>query len=144
MKRFLPAIRNIAVGVACTMSFAVPGNVMAQDGDAASGKDLYYAHGCYGCHGFNGETGARNLVGTGSPLIANVDTFLIYLRARADYAPLIPTTRMPSYPESALNDADARDIFAYLRTFELNAPKVEDIPALQAILESAGQQSEER
>ena len=44
---------------------------------------------------------------------------------------------MPAYPESALNDADARDIFAYIRTFELNAPKVEDIPALQAILESA-------
>ncbi len=50
----------------------------------------------------------------------------------------LPSTRMPAYPESALNDADARDIYAYIQTFELNAPDVEDIPALQVILESAG------
>jgi len=45
---------------------------------------------------------------------------------------------IPAYPESALSDADARDIFAYISGFELNAPDVEDIPALQAILDSAG------
>ena len=49
---------------------------------------------------------------------------------------------MPAYPESTLNDDDARDIFAYINTFELNAPAVEDIPALRAILESAGRQLE--
>jgi hypothetical protein len=50
---------------------------------------------------------------------------------------------MPTYPESALNDADARDIYAYVSGFELNAPEVKDIPALQAILESAGRSLEE-
>lgn len=132
--RFLPLLG----GVACAVSMATVSIVYAQDEDAVRGKDLYYAHGCYGCHGFNGETGARDLVGTLSPLIANVESFLLFLRSRADFAPLIPSVSMPSYPESALNDADARDIYAYIRTFELNAPEVEDIPAMQAILESAG------
>ncbi|MDH3988058.1 MAG: hypothetical protein OEV34_02935 [Gammaproteobacteria bacterium] len=45
---------------------------------------------------------------------------------------------MPAHPESALGDADARDIYLYISGFELNAPDVEDIPALQAILDSAG------
>ena len=62
---------------------------------------------------------------------------------RGDYLPVLPSTRMPSYPENALSDADARDIFAYISRFELNAPDVEDIPALQEVLESAGRQLEE-
>lgn len=111
--------------------------------EAARGKALYYAHGCYGCHGFNGETGARDLVGTNSPLIADEDTFVRFLRLRGDYLPLLPSTRMPAYPESALSDADARAIYAYISEFELNAPEVENVPALLEILESAGRQLEE-
>ena len=120
-----------------------PTGAFAQDqsaaGDPVRGKALYYAHACYSCHGYNGETGTRDLVGTGSPIVANVDAFVAFLRARADLAPLFPSTRMPSYSESALGDADARDIFAYVRTFELDAPLVEDVPALRAILESVAQ-----
>jgi mono/diheme cytochrome c family protein len=139
MKNWLHKILNLLGTVACAISVATVGSAHAEDTDAARGKQLYFDHGCYGCHGYNGETGARDLVGTDSPLIASVDTFLLYLRLRADYAPLVPSVRMPAYPESALNDADARDIYAYISTFELNAPDVEDIPALQAIIESAGQ-----
>ncbi len=143
MKKWFPANLALHSSVLCAISLATFAIANAQDGDAARGKELYYTHGCYGCHGYNGETGARNLVGTNSPLIADPDTFLLYLRLRADYAPLLPSTRMPAYPESALNDADARDIYAYISGFELNAPDVEDIPALQAILESAGRSLEE-
>ena len=57
--------------------------------------------------------------------------------------PLLPSTRMPSYHETTLSDADARAIYAYISTFELNAPDAEDIPALQAVLESASRQPEE-
>jgi mono/diheme cytochrome c family protein len=135
-----PALYSSILGAISLATFAIAN---AQDGDAARGKELYYDHGCYGCHGYNGETGARDLVGTNSPLIANADTFVLYLRLRADYVPLLPSTRMPTYAESALNDADARDIYAYVSGFELNAPEVEDIPALQAILESAGRSLEE-
>jgi mono/diheme cytochrome c family protein len=138
MNKNIRAYQSLLVSAACTILFATAGSAFAQDGDAEKGKTLYYDHGCYGCHGYNGETGWRDLVGTNSPLIADVDTFLLYLRLRSDYAPLVPSTKMPAYPESALNDADARDIYAYVSTFELNAPAVEDIPALQAILESAG------
>jgi mono/diheme cytochrome c family protein len=106
-------------------------------GDTARGQQLYYDHGCYGCHGFNGETGARDLVGTNSPIVADLNTFTTYLRLRADVAPLLPSTRMPNYPESTLSDADLRDIFAFVSSLQLNAPAIEDIPTLQAILDSA-------
>ncbi len=136
-------VLKVRGGVLCVILSVAVGGVFAQEGDATKGKELYFGHGCYGCHGYNGETGARDLVGTDSPIIANVDRFLVYLRLRTEYAPLVPSTRMPAYPESALNDGDARDIFAYINTFELNAPAVEDIPAFQAILESAGRQLKE-
>jgi mono/diheme cytochrome c family protein len=109
----------------------------ASDGDPAEGKRLYYAHACYGCHGYNGETGVRDLVGTNSPIVADLAIFTAFLRQRADLAPLFPSTRMPNYSTAALSDAEARDIFAYIRTFRLNAPEVSEVPALEAILEAA-------
>ncbi|HEX6996896.1 MAG TPA: cytochrome c [Gammaproteobacteria bacterium] len=123
----------------CAAAALWNGAADAQDarGDPVRGRQLYYDHGCYGCHGFNGETGARDLVATGSPIIADEDLFIQFLRARGDQAPLLPSTRMPSYPVEALSDADARDIYAYVRTFELDAPAIEDVPAFRAILESA-------
>ena len=106
-------------------------------GDAARGRQLFHDHGCYGCHGFNGNTGARDLVGTNSPLIADLATFTTFLRLRGDQAPLLPSTRMPNYPASALSDAQVRDIYAYVRTFKADAPAVQDVPTLRRILESA-------
>jgi len=123
---------------ACVILLAVAGSVGAEVGDAARGEELYYAHSCYGCHGYNGDTGARDLVGTDSRIVADVDTFILYLRLRGDYAPLLPSVRMPFYSESSLSDADARDIFSYIQTLEKSAPESEDIPAFEAILESAG------
>jgi mono/diheme cytochrome c family protein len=132
--------RSAAFTTCAIAALSIASLVAAQpagSGDAARGGLLYHDHGCYGCHGFNGETGARDLVGTNSPIIADVETFITYLRLRADFAPILPSTRMPNYPESALSDTDARDIFAFIATFELNAPEVENIPALEAILDSA-------
>ena len=106
-------------------------------GDAAKGRKLFYDHTCYGCHGFNGETGARDLVGTNSPIIANEETFILFLRQRADQAPLLPSTGMPNFPENALSNKDAKDIYAFIRTFRLDAPNVEDVPTLKKILEAA-------
>jgi cytochrome c len=100
----------------------------AQDGGADSerGRELYYRHGCYACHGFNGETGAQDLVGTGSPIVSNEDLFITFLRLRADQAPLLPSTRMPNYPANALSDADARDIFAFVSGLRLDAPEADE------------------
>jgi ubiquinol-cytochrome c reductase cytochrome c subunit len=132
-----PVKRPAVLGVAL-LAFAT--GVPAADapaGNVARGKQLFRAHGCYQCHGYNGETGARDLVGTNSPLIADLATFTMFLRMRGDQAPLLPSTRMPNFPASALPDADVRDLFAYIRTFKLDAPEVKDVPALKAILESA-------
>ena len=104
---------------------------------AANGRRIYYEQSCYGCHGFNGETGARDLVGTNSPVLANEENFVRYLRLRADVAPLLPSTRMPNYPESEIGNADASDLYAFIRSFRLSAPDIEDVPTLQQILESA-------
>jgi mono/diheme cytochrome c family protein len=134
-----PRMRMACSGLAATALALALGAVGAQEshGDAALGKELFYAHGCYGCHGFNGETGARDLVGTGSPIVSDEATFLLFLRLRADQAPELPSTSMPNFSVEALSDAEARDIFAYIRTFRLDAPRIEDVATLREILESA-------
>ncbi len=106
-------------------------------GSAANGRQIFYDQTCYGCHGFNGETGARDLVGINSRILANEENFVRFLRQRESLAPLLPSTRMPNYPESEIGDADASDLYAFIRSFRLDAPDVEDVPVLQQILESA-------
>jgi mono/diheme cytochrome c family protein len=114
---------------------AVSGAASAQD--AAKGKALFYNNTCYGCHGFNGQTGARNLVGTNSPILSTPEAFITFLRGRGSFAPMIPSTAMPTFPASAISDAQARDIYAYIKTFKLDSPDVKDIPAYAAIQASA-------
>lgn len=135
---------TMAMVIATVMTLALAGAAAAGEaptgtdaGDVARGRELFHAHGCYGCHGFNGETGARDLVGTKSPLIADLATFTAFLRLRGEQAPLLPSTRMPNYPAAALPDADVRDIYAFVRTLRLDAPAVKDTPALKAILDAA-------
>ena len=114
---------------------ALAGAACAQD--ANRGKQLYYNNTCYGCHGFNGQTGARNLVGTNSPILATPEAFLTFLRGRGNVQPMTPATSMPSFPEKAVSDAQARDIYAYIKTFKLDSPEVKDIPVFAKIQASA-------
>lgn len=114
---------------------AIAGAASAQD--AARGKSLYFVHGCYGCHGFNGQTGVRNLVGTTSPILASPEVFMAFLRGRTNVQPMTPSTSMPSFPEKALSNAQARDIYAYIKTFRLDAPEMKDVPVFAAIQASA-------
>jgi len=44
---------------------------------------------------------------------------------------------MPNFPVEAVSDAEVRDIYAYVRTFKLDAPAIADVPTLRAILEAA-------
>jgi mono/diheme cytochrome c family protein len=132
---------RLALGIAVLGCGAAGSVVQAQqavaNGNAVHGKQLYYAHGCHGCHGYNGETGARDLVATGSPFIASEALFIQFLRMRGEQAPLLPSTRMPNYATTALSDAQARDLYAFIRTFKLNAPRAEDVAALRAITDLA-------
>ena len=105
-------------------------------GSAAAGKQLYFGYTCYGCHGYNGETG-RAFVGNWSSNLASEDNFIRFLRGRANVAPATPSTSMPNFAENTMSDKQAKDIYAYIRTFKSNAPELKDIPALNAIIKSA-------
>jgi mono/diheme cytochrome c family protein len=105
-------------------------------GNAANGKALYYSYGCYACHSYNGETGARPFVGRWGNL-STEEAFINFLRGRANVAPVPPSTAMPNFGVESLPDKQAKDIYAYIRTFKSSAPPVKDIPALSGIVEAA-------
>ena len=106
-------------------------------GSAVKGKPLYYDYACYSCHGFNGETGARPFVPDWPANLATERSFIAFLRGRANVAPVQPSTGMPNYPAQSLSDAQAKDIYAYIRSFTSRQPPLEKIPALTQILEAA-------
>jgi len=108
-------------------------------GNAANGKSLYYAYACYACHGYNGETGARAFVGRWGNL-STEQVFIRFLRGRANVTPIVPSTSMPSFAEESLSDKQAKDIYAYIRTFKSTASDVKNIPALTAIIEASKQE----
>jgi mono/diheme cytochrome c family protein len=114
----------------------VPAPTSPVTGNAASGKALFSTYGCYACHGYNGETGARPFVGRWGNL-ATEQGFVMFLRGRANVAPLAPSTSMPNFAEGELSDKQAKDIYAYIRTFKSTAPELKDIPTLNTIVEAA-------
>src|ERR1043166_4082591 len=120
--------------------YAQRGNTQAPTssvtGSAASGKALFYSYSCYACHGYNGETG-RAFVGNWSSNLASEENFIRFLRARANVAPLTPSTSMPNFAENTMSDRQAKDIYAYIRTFKAAQPDLKDIPLLNQIVEDA-------
>ena len=135
--------------IACTLAAAmlslafqiVPTRTQAPaspvTGNPANGKKLYEAYTCYACHGFNGETGARAFVANRSANLATEASFIAFLRARANLAPTQPSTSMPHYSSATLPDAQAKDIYAHIRTFTSHAPPVDQIPVFSQILTRA-------
>jgi mono/diheme cytochrome c family protein len=114
----------------------VPAPTSPVSGNAASGKQLFYDYGCYACHGYNGETGARPFVGRWGNL-GTEQIFLTFLRGRANVAPVTPSTSMPNFSQNVMSDQQAKDIYAYIRTFKSSAPELKDIPTLNAIVDAA-------
>jgi len=91
-------------------------------GDAANGKRVYLASGCFECHGRFGQGGAFNY--PVPPLVdleVPVESFLAFLRDAPN--------DMPSYSVSVLPDKDAADIYAFLRSLPGRKP-ARDIPLL--------------
>ena len=124
MSRLAQAATVICLGAA----FAVLGlraAVLAQNAvpdDAANGKRLYLADGCFECHGRNGQGGAFNypapaLVGMEVP----VESFVAFLRNAPN--------DMPSYDVSVLSDKDAADIYAFLQALP-GRRRAKEIPLL--------------
>lgn len=103
-----------SVTPASANSSAVPTN-----GDAAKGKRLFTADGCYECHGYEGigaSTGPR----IGPPPIS-LPSFLRYVRA--------PSGNMPPYTTKIISDQDLADIYAYLKSLP-PPPAASSIPLL--------------
>ncbi len=76
-------------------------------GDAAKGKSLFVAKGCYQCHGYDGHGGAG-----------------------AKLAPRpIPVAALIAYVRQVMSDAELTDIWAFLKTIP-DPPPVKSIPLL--------------
>jgi mono/diheme cytochrome c family protein len=118
----------------------VPAPTSPVSGNAASGKKLFYSYGCYACHGYSGETGIRPLVGTWGHL-GTEQEFITFLRGRVNVAPVVPSGAMPNFSAESLPENQAKDIYAYIRTFKSTAPTAKD-PTLSAIVEAAKQEKQ--
>jgi mono/diheme cytochrome c family protein len=122
MMRSLALSLGVAALAAAVIA-AVP--ALSQDtpkGDAAAGKKVFLADGCYECHGRVGQGGAMN---GPAPILA---------RTKLPYAAFVaqlrnPSNDMPPYPVALLSDQQVADIFAYLQS--LSGPRpVSDLPIL--------------
>ena len=120
----MKSLKQIAV---TTFAVAAIGAVavQAQDaprGDAANGKRVYLADGCFTCHGRSGQGGAYN---SPAPILAHTalpfDGFKGQIRN--------PVNDMPAYPAAILSDKDIADIYTFVETLPgPRAPK--DFPIL--------------
>jgi len=90
-------------------------------GDAQHGKELYLKYSCYACHGYDGHGGAgARLV----PLALTATRFTSFIRS---------PRRMPPYTEKVLTDAQAADLFAYIKSLPASPP-ADQIPLLMRIM----------
>jgi ubiquinol-cytochrome c reductase cytochrome c subunit len=111
---------NRFASIACATLAAVliaggAGTLSAQPaapaGDAAHGKQLYDADGCYLCHNYQGQgTGSRKPGQNPGPNLApSPITYAAFVRQLRT-----PRTSMPPYDARLLSDKDVADIYAYL------------------------------
>jgi mono/diheme cytochrome c family protein len=91
--------------------------------DAQKGKELFLKYSCYACHGYDGHGGAgARLV----PFRMNLSGFTIYLHNP-------PRPQMPPYSATVIPDAQAADLFAYIKSLP-ESPAAKDIPLLMRII----------
>jgi mono/diheme cytochrome c family protein len=113
------AIFLVCVAASGSALAQAPGND-APAGNAKAGQQVFKAVGCWQCHGTMGQGGTvagPRLAPTTLPYAA----FVQQLRT--------PQNAMPPYEGKILSDADAANIYAYLKS--VPAPKsVQEIPLL--------------
>jgi mono/diheme cytochrome c family protein len=109
---------------ACLSLGAMASAARAQDapaGDAAEGKRIYLATGCFFCHGRSGQGG--NLNGP-APIIARTEMpwegFVNQLRH--------PINEMPAYAEKVMPDKQVADIYAFLQSLPGARPDAKEMP----------------
>src|SRR3954452_11051521 len=91
-------------------------------GDAANGRTLYLADGCWQCHGRVGQGG---LMTGPAPVLAQTKLpFAAFSRQLRN-----PINDMPPYPVNLLSDKEVGDIYTFLQALPGRRP-VKDIPLL--------------
>jgi len=104
--------------------------------DSSEGEKLYLSHGCYSCHGYNG-TGRYPLANDISGIMTSEELFTMFLRLRADLNPVSPSNRMPNYSKNVIDDSEAKQIYAYIKTFKDSPPQLEEIPIFKEMLDNS-------
>jgi ubiquinol-cytochrome c reductase cytochrome c subunit len=89
--------------------------------DAANGRRVYTAYGCYQCHGREAQGSSITGPRLGPRPIA-LAAFKLYLRR--------PTGQMPPYSEKILSEQEMADMYAFLLSLP-RPPAVESIPQLR-------------
>ena len=110
----MKAIRQIAriAWAVAVLSAAASMTAHAQDappGDAANGKRIYLADGCFTCHGRAGQGGAFN-----GPAPRLAQTILPFDGFKGQIRN--PVNDMPAFSDANLSDKDIADIFAFVRS----------------------------
>lgn len=91
--------------------------------NAKRGGELYLKYGCWECHGYTAATGQGATLVTTS---LNATGFMNYIRAPR-------TNQMPLYSAKVVSDADAADLYAFIKSFKKPA-EAKEIPLLQQIM----------
>jgi mono/diheme cytochrome c family protein len=121
-QRFVTGVVIAGIVAAAAGFFIAARAQNATSGDAASGKKIYLADGCFMCHGRAGQGGGFNYP---TPALAQLEmpeeSFIAFLRE----AP----RDMPTYSKAVLSDKEAADIYAFLHSLPgRKSPK--DFPLL--------------
>jgi mono/diheme cytochrome c family protein len=122
LTRLAPIAAVVVLGVVLGLTSAARAEDAPPAGDAANGKRLYLADGCFECHGRAGQGGQFNYA---TPALAQtalpVESFIAFLREAPN--------DMPSFSSDVLPDKDAADIHAFLQSLPGPRP-AKDIPLL--------------
>jgi mono/diheme cytochrome c family protein len=109
------------VAVAClVVAGTAAGETSTAAGDAANGKRVFFADGCFYCHGTTGAGG-----GNAGPRLAPNPLPLEGVKAKVRTA----SGRMPVYSPAVLQDSEIADIVAYLRSIPAGK-QAKEIPLL--------------
>jgi mono/diheme cytochrome c family protein len=97
--------------------------VQAADPEAAKrGEALFMQNQCFSCHGTQGQGGERN---AGPKIFPNPTPFVAFeLQLRT------PRNLMPRYSVQVVNDAQLKDLYAYVENMQ-PSPAAAQIPLLQ-------------
>src|SRR5438067_10753897 len=104
--RFLSVAMILILGSVLGAQTGAPAqNNAVPKGDAANGKKIFAAYGCYQCHGYEGQGGTGVRI---APRPLSYPAFTKYVRH--------PSREMPPYTEKVVKEQELADIYAFLMT----------------------------